>query len=113
MKVKDSDGNESKKYFTVTVTDSKLVNTSVLSTDSIKLNENVYVFASAKGTTDFYQYAVYIKPENSTSWQTVQSYGSNAVVQLKPTKTGTYDVCVKAKDNLGEETKIYLKLNVK
>ena len=113
MKVKDSDGNESKKYFTVTATDSKLVNTSVLSTDSIKLNENVYVFASAKGTTDFYQYAVYIKPENSTSWQTVQSYGSNAVVQLKPTKTGTYDVCVKAKDNLGEETKIYLKLNVK
>ena len=113
VKVKDSDGNESKKYFTVTVTDSKLVNTSVLSTDSIKLNENVYVFASAKGTTDFYQYAVYIKPENSTSWQTVQSYGSNAVVQLKPTKTGTYDVCVKAKDNLGEETKIYLKLNVK
>ena len=113
VKVKDSDGNESKKYFTVTVTDSKLVNTSVLSTDSIKLNENVYVFASAKGTTDFYQYAVYIKPENSTSWQTVQSYGSNAVVQLKPTKTGTYDVCVKAKDNLGEETKIYLKLSVK
>ena len=110
VKVKDSSNTVVKKYFKVDVT--QLTNTSTLSTTSIKLGDTVQVSCSAKGSTGFYQYAVYYKKTSDTKWTTKQNYSGNYSTSIKPAKATTYDVCVKVKDNLNNEAKKYFILTV-
>ena len=114
VKVKDSSGTVTKKYFTVTVMDlSALANTSKLSATTISLGSSVSVKCSASGGTGFYQYAVYYKKTSESKWTVQQSYASNASVSVKPSTATTYDICVKVKDSDGSESKKYFKVTVK
>ena len=112
VKVKDSDGTEVKKFFTVTVKNAELKNTSALSAETIKLGESVTVNAKATGGTAPYQYNILYKQTAQTKWTTVQSYKANETVIIKPTSATTYDVCVKVKDSTGTEVKKYFTVNV-
>ena len=115
VKVKDSSGTIEKKYFDVTVNPklSELINTSKLSTTSIKLGDTIQVICSAQGGTGFYQYAIYYKKINDTKWTTKQSYSPNSITDIKPPESSVYDVCIKVKDNLNNENKKYFTLTVK
>ena len=111
VKVKDSNGMEVKKYFTVKVTD-VLKNNSTLSKTEITLGDTITVNGKATGGSGSYQYNILYKQTAQTKWTTVQSYKANATVTIKPTKATTYDVCVKVKDSDGTEVKEYLTVNV-
>ena len=100
VKVRDSAGTVSKKYFTVTVT-AALKNTSSVSAESIKLGDTLTIKAAAAGGTGGYQYAVLYKKTSSDTWTTKQSYGTNKTVTFKPAAAVKYDVCVKVRDNSG------------
>ena len=112
VKVKDSDGTEVKKFFTVMVKNAELKNTSTLSAETINLGETVTTNAKATGGTAPYQYNVLYKQTAQTKWTTVQSYKANATVTFKPGKATAYDVCVKVKDSTGTEVKKYFTVNV-
>ena len=113
VKVKDSAGTVEKKYFTVTVTNTVLTNTSKLSATSVTLGNSVTVTASATGGTTPYQYAVYYKSTAASTWNTKQDFSSNSVTSIKFAAKGTYDVCVKVKDGKGTVAKNYFTVTVK
>ena len=112
VKVKDSDGTEVKKFFTVMVKNAELKNTSTISAETINLGETVTTNAKATGGTAPYQYNVLYKQTAQTKWTTVQAYKENATVTFKPGKATAYDVCVKVKDSTGTEVKKYFTVNV-
>ncbi len=114
VKVKDSKGTIEKKYFTLNVskTNTKLTNTSKLSSESITLGDSVTVKCSGTGGSGSYQYGVYYKKASSTSYSTVQSYKSNATVTITPSAAVDYDICVKVKDSKGTIEKKYFTLTV-
>ncbi|MBQ5561960.1 MAG: InlB B-repeat-containing protein, partial [Clostridia bacterium] len=111
IKVKDGNGTTVKKYFKVNVT--QLINISTLSATSIKLGDTIQVSCFARGSTGFYQYAVYYKKTSDTKWTTKQNYSANYTASIKPAKATTYDICVKVKDNLNNESKKYFTVIVK
>ena len=110
VKVKDSSNTITKKYFNINVT--QLQNTSVISSSSIKLGNTVKVSCSAKGSSGFYNYAVYYKKESESKWTVKQNFNSNVSVSLKPKYAVKYDICVKVKNDLGNIDKKYFKLSV-
>lgn len=112
VKVKDTSGTITKKYFTLTVTASALSNTSKLTASSITLGNCATAKASATGGSGSYTYGVYYKKATSSTWTTAQSYSTNAVVSFKPASATTYDVCIKVKDSKGTIAKKYLTLTV-
>lgn len=106
VKVRDSRGTVEKKYFTLSVT-APLENDSTISATSISKGESVIVKADAAGGTGSYGYAVYYKKGSSSSWTTVQRYSTNSRVSIKPSASGTYDICVKVRDSSGSISKKY------
>ena len=111
VKVKDNKGNIAKKIFVVKV-QGGFTNTSKLSATSIKLGSTVTVTASSTGGNGSIVYGVYYKKASKDTWTTVQSYGSNKSVSIKPGAAVTYDICVKAKDSTGKIEKKYFTLKV-
>ena len=111
VKVKDSNGTEAKKYFTVSVTN-QLRNISTISQTEIKLGETVTVNAAASGGDGGYKYAVYYKEKSESKWIAAQSFSRNAAITLTLPKIAAYDVCVKAKDSAENIEKIYFTVNV-
>ena len=89
-----------------------LTNTSSLASDVITLGNALTVNCSAVGGTAPYTFAVYYKQNNATAWTTAQGFSSAATASIKPTKTGGYDVCIKAKDSTGAIAKSYPIFNV-
>ena len=112
VKVRDSEGTIAKKYFDVTVKDTGLKNTSVLSATSVKLGSKVTAKCSATGGKSPYTYAVYVKKTSDTSWTTKQSFKSNASVVFTSMKATSYNVCIKVKDSTGTIAKKYIELKV-
>lgn len=113
MKVKDSAGTETKKYFDVTVTSSKpLTNTSKVSAESIKLGNSFTATGSATGGKSPYQYAFYYKQTSQSKWTIKQDFNSNTSVSIKPSNATTYDVCIKVKDSAGTIEKKYFTVKV-
>ncbi len=113
VKVKDSTGQEVKKFFTVTVTSSALTNNSKISASSVTLGSSVTMTGAASGGTAPYKYAFYYKTVSSSSWNTRQDFSTNAVNTVKITSRETYDICVKVKDNSGTVAKKYFQVTVK
>jgi len=115
VKVKDDKGTVVKKYFNVDVIkpQDKLINASAISANDIKLGERITVFSSASGSTGFYQYAVSYRNSNNTNWITIQDYSSEDIVQVKPDSIGTYEICVKVKDNQNNVIEKYFTVTVK
>jgi|GEM_PF-6775544 len=111
VKVKDSKGTIAKKTFSLQVS-ADLTNQSTLSATSVKLGNTVTVNVSAAGGTAPYLYGVYYKKASFENWTTVQSYGSNTTVKIKPGAAVTYDICAKVKDSKGTIVKKYFTLKV-
>lgn len=111
VKVKDSNGTEAKKYFTVSVTN-QLRNISTISQTEIKLGETVTVNAAASGGDGGYKYAVYYKEKSESKWIAAQSFSRNAAITLTLPKIAAYDVCVKVKDSAENTEKLYFTVNV-
>ncbi len=82
-------------------------NTSALSTTKIQRGDTVTASCSATGSSGFYQYAIYYKKANSNKWLTAQDYKANTTVSLTLTDIGSYDVCIKAKDDNNTTAKKY------
>ncbi len=112
VKVKDSNGTEVKKFFTVTVSNTALVNNSTLSATSITLGTKITATGKATGGTGTYQYQVVYKQTSQTKWTTAQNFSTNATVTFKPAKATTYDVCVKVKDSNGTIVKKFFTVTV-
>ena len=110
IKVKDTTENVVKKYFTVTFKEA-FSNTSTLSATKITLGSKITVNASsnASGTCT---YGVWYHTKGTDGWSTVQNYGSNAKVNITPTKSGTFEVCVRVKNSAGEIAVKYITFTV-
>ena len=113
MKVKDTNGTESKKYVTLTVKATELVNTSTVSATSITLGNSVTVKGSATGGAGSYKYAFFYKSSSSSTWTTKQDFSSTSSVSIKFTGAGTKNICVKVKDGNGTIEKKYIDVTVK
>ena len=111
VKVKDSNGTEVKKYFTVKVTNA-LQNNSTISNTEINLGDTITVNGKATGGTGGYTYAVYYKKTSDSKWSTAQAYKNNSTIAIKPINATTYDICVKIKDSDGTEVKKYFNVKV-
>lgn len=112
VKVKDDSGTMEKKYFTVSVNNGVLKNTSTISSQSISIGESVTVNASATGGNGSYKYAVYYKQSTDSPWTTKQSFSDNKTVSINLSKAVKYDICVKVKDNNGTIEKKYFTVSV-
>ena len=110
VKAKDSNNIVAEKTFTLTVFNS-LKNTST-APEAIGLKGSITVNASATGGLGTLKYAVYYKTEDKTNYTLKQSYSTNKVVTIKPSKAATYDICVKVKDSRNVVVKKYMKVKV-
>ena len=111
VKVKDGSGKVVKKYFDLSVV-TKLSNTSYISSDSIAKGSTVIAKCSAKGGKGNYTYAVYYKKAIESKWTLKQDFNKNSDVIVRPANSLEYDICIKAKDEMGTVAKKYFKLNV-
>ena len=112
-KVKDSKGTVAKIYDVITVTSTKaLTNSTSISSKNITLGNSITFKVTASGGTSPYSYGLYYKKTSDTSWTTAKSYGTASTMTLKPTQTGTYDVCAKVKDSKGTIAKQYFTVTV-
>ena len=111
IRVRDTFGKVVKKKIAVTV-DNSLVNTSILSSEAVRLGESVTIYASADGGTGAYTYAAYYKKATASNWSTIQGYRDNSMITFKPGAAVMYDVCVKVRDSAGKIQKLYFKVSV-
>ena len=113
VKVKDAAGTVAKAYFNFTIAPSTPTLKINLSASSITLGKTVKVTAVGSGGTAPYEYAVFYKRASASSWTTKQKFRVNNTVTIKPLHTGTYQICVKVKDQSGSITKLYKNVTVK
>ena len=109
VKVKDAANKIVSKSFKLSVVGSSaLTNTSSLSATKITLGNPITVNASATGGSAPYQYALYYRSAEVTTWKAIQSYKTNSTIQYKPTLAGKYELCIKVKDSKGTIVKKYV-----
>ena len=77
-----------------------------ISAISVSQGQSFTVTAQAKNGTAPYQYGLYYS-YNGGAWKTVCSYQDNPKMKYTPTKSGNYQLCVKAKDASGTVAKKY------
>ena len=111
VKVKDSNGTVVKKFFDVKVNE-KLANTSALSAENIVIGQKVTANCLATGGMGGYQYQVLYKQTSQNKWTTAQDFDENTAVTFKPSKTTTYDICIKVKDSEGTVIKKFFTVQV-
>ena len=100
VKVKDSTGYTTKKYFTVKVY-SELKNNSKISAAKVVPGKNIVITGAASGGKSGYQYAYYYKQTKATSYNTIRTYSSATSVNFTLYNKGTYNIRVKVKDQTG------------
>ena len=110
VKVKDSRNVIITKRVNVSVTVPE--NTSNVASANIRLGEQISLNCSAKNGGGNYTYAVYYKRNNASKWTLKQKYSTNRAVTIKPTAKTVYEVCVRAKDGLGNVSKKFFKVTV-
>ncbi len=110
IKVKDSTGKILDKTFTVSCTQA-FTNTSTLSASKIDLGQTLTVNVSSNSTNTC-TYAVWYHTKGTTGWSLVQDYSSNAKINITPTKSGDFEVCVRVKDSKGNIGLKYLSFSV-
>ena len=104
--IKDALGDTNSAVKKVTVA-AVLVPKLTVAKSSIVCGQSNTVSVSATGGTGGYTYTFYYKNSTSDNWTTKQDFGTNTKVDIKPAKTGTYDVCAKVKDSSGTIQKTY------
>lgn len=85
----------------VTVKESPFTNKSSVSSAKINLGESIKVTSASAGGNGTYQYAVFYKKANTSTWTCVQKYSSKTTVNITPKSASAYDIRVKAKDSGG------------
>ena len=100
IRVKDSMGHVSEKFFSLTVLPA-LENQCVLSSETIEKGQAVTVTSTGKGGSGDLQYAFYYKRAENTGWTCAQEYGTNNKADITPMSSGSYDIRVKVKDSMG------------
>ena len=112
VKVKDTAGTTVKNYFTLTVTNSTLENSSSISSESIAFGETLVLNGIATGGVGDYSYAYYYKKSTSKNWTTIKSFSAVNSVQFKPSLVGQYSICIKTKDKSGTVQNQYFTVEV-
>ena len=115
VKVADSKGKTSTKYFTVKVSESSanLANTSTISATSIKKGQTVTMTAKATGGTAPYKYRYFCKPQGATSWTALTNTTTATSYTHKPARSISYQYAVKIADSTGKTVTKYFTVNVK
>ena len=111
IKVKDVNGAEVKKYFTLTV-GSALQNKSKISASQIYKGDTMTFTGAASGGSGNYTYAYYYKKSGSENWVTLLDFSGSSTVMLTVSSAGSYDVCIKVQDSVGNLEKKYLAFTV-
>ena len=99
IKVKDGKGTVDVKSFTLNVA-AALVNSSKISSTSIKKGSSVTLTGAASGGTSPYQYA-YVVQSPAGKWTVLKDYSTTATHKWAPASTGKYTVQIKVKDSKG------------
>ena len=104
-------GKVYKKYFNMIACE-ELVNLSVISSSHIRTGDSVTLTAKAKGGLPGYTFAYYCKSAYSSWWTILNDYKEATSMQWKPSESGEYDICIKAKDDFGQISEKYFTLTV-
>ena len=101
ISVKDNSGKVVSKSFDITVINA-IVNSSTISSTSVKVGNSVTMKGAASGGTSPYKYAFYYKKSTSSSWTKIGTeFGTAVSASFKPGSEGTYNAKVTVKDNNG------------
>ena len=100
IKVKDKEGTEVKKFFTLTVNNAIANNSSVID-NAVTLGETVVILGSSTGGNGSVTYKYEQKLSTVSTWTTIADYSAKNAAVFKPTATGTYNIRVTAKDGNG------------
>lgn len=103
IRVKDSLGRVSEKFFQINV-NNKLSNNSKALSTVIKKGTAMKLIGSASGGTGTYQYAYYCRKSGSEGWYTIKGYSSSTSVSYTPVAAVNYDVMIRVKDSAGKVT---------
>ena len=90
----------------------ELVNMSITSSSHIKTGESVMLTAKATGGLGGYTFAYYSKNAYSDWWTMLNDFKEASSMQWKPSESGEYDICIKAKDSYGQISEKYFSLTV-
>ena len=102
VKVKDSNGKQAVKNFSLTV-NPVLTNTSRISASTISFGKSVRVRCAGKNGSGDLSYAVYYKQSEKTGWTCAQNFDANDLVTIHPKAATAYDIRVKVKDSSGKQ----------
>ena len=100
-----------KKYFDVRVTEPLTVR-SYVSTSYIQQGETVELTGLAEGGFGEISYGFYYKSTDEINWTTLSGFSAASNIRWKPQKAGTYDVCIKVKDQDIQSDEKYATLTV-
>ncbi len=76
-----------------------LENLSMLSSESVLTGESVTLTGAASGGVRNYKYAMYARKLGAANWTTISGFTTNAAASFTPAEAGTYELCIKVKDN--------------
>lgn len=110
VKVKDSTENIVKKYFTLTCS-LAFNNTSKISASKINLGDSVVITGSSSSKNTC-TYAVWYHTKGTSGWSKVQDYSSNSKISITPSKSGTFEACIRVKDSTGAVSPKYFEFSV-
>lgn len=100
IKVKDKEGTEVKKFFTLTVNNAIANNSSIID-NAVTLGETVVILGSSTGGNGGVTYKYEQKLSTASTWTTIANYSTKSAATFKPSATGTYNVRITAKDSAG------------
>ena len=115
VKVADSAGKTSTKYFTVKVSEASaaLANASTISATSITKGSSIKLTAKATGGTAPYKYKYYCKPSTDLDWTALTGTTTATSYTHKPARAITYQYAVKIADSAGKTVTKYFTVTVK
>ena len=114
VKVADSKGKTSTKYFTVKVSAAAtLTNASTISATAITKGQTVTMTAKATGGTAPYKYRYFCKPEGASGWTALTRTTTATSYTHKPARAISYQYAVKVADSTGKTVTKYFTVNVK
>ena len=114
VKIADSTGKTSTKYFTVKVTgNTALTNNSTISATSITKGSSIKLTAKATGGTAPYKYKYYCKPQGDLDWTALTSTTTATTYTHKPARAINYQYAVKIADANGKTSTKYFTVTVK
>ena len=111
VKIADTYGNTSTKYFTVIVSE-PLKNNSTISTSKIAVGGSVKLTAKATGGSGSYKYKYFYKAGNAKSWTALTDTTASANFTKKMESSGKYHLAVKVADTYGNTSTKYFEVTV-